>query len=61
VPGEVMKKPITIKGWPFPVYGKITQATKENILPKPQPANLVDVFNSLAFAKRRKDLPRALL
>ncbi len=45
----------TIKGWPFPVYGKISQQTANNILPKKKKEDIVDLLLKLRTNKRKVD------
>jgi hypothetical protein len=49
-----MKTKITaIKGWPFPVYGKISQQTANNILPKKKKEDIVALLLKLRNNKRK--------
>ena len=43
----------TIKGWPFPVYGKISQQTANNILPKKKKEDIVNALLKLRRNKRK--------
>ena len=43
----------TIKGWPFPVYGKFSQQTANNILPKKKKEDIVNALLKLRKNKRK--------
>lgn len=47
----MIKKPTTISDWPFPIFGKISKETKDNILPKP---NVTKILASINKTKRQK-------
>ena len=52
---EMKTKITAIKGWPFPVYGKISQQTANNILPKKKKEDIVNALLKLRKNKRKVD------
>jgi ABC-type phosphate/phosphonate transport system substrate-binding protein len=49
----IIAKITAIKGWPFPVYGKISQQTANNILPKKKKEDIVNALLKLRKNKRK--------
>ena len=51
----MIKKPTTISDWPFPIVGKISQQTANNILPKKKKEDIVNALLKLRKNKRKVD------
>lgn len=47
----MIKKPTTISGWPFPIVGKISKETRDNILPKP---NVTKILATIQKTNKQK-------